>query len=141
MTKPKFLGGLGFRDIELSNLALLARQAWRILQEPSSLSARILKAAYFLDTNFLGAALGPSSSRVWRAIVDGKEVLEQGLTRRIGTGEDTNVWHMNWLPRDGLMCHVSCISNTPPTHVSELIDPLLFVWDLQVLKTHFMPMV
>src|SRR6185503_13749434 len=122
MTKPKYMVGLGFRDIELFNLALLARQAWRILQEPATLSVRVLKAVYFPNADFLDAELGPSPSRVWRAIIDGKGVLQQGLIKIIGTGEDTDVWRTNWLPRDGLMRPIFCLSSTPPAVVSELID-------------------
>ena len=70
-------------------------------QEPNSLSARILRAIYYPDGAFLDAELGTTPSRVWRAIMDGKDVLQQGIIRRIGTGERTNIWEMNWLPRDG----------------------------------------
>ena len=69
MTRPKHLGGLGFRDLELFNLALLARQAWRLLQEPTSLSARILKAAYYPEGTILDAVLGTKPSQIWRAIL------------------------------------------------------------------------
>jgi hypothetical protein len=79
MMKPKHLCRLSFCDIELFNLALLARQAWRIVQDPSSLSARVLKAVYFPEGEFLAAKVGSSPSRIWRAICDGKDVLKQGL--------------------------------------------------------------
>ncbi|GJM91853.1 hypothetical protein PR202_ga08271 [Eleusine coracana subsp. coracana] len=103
MTKPKYLGGLGFRDIELFNLALLTRQAWRILKEPESMSMRVLKSVYYPDGSFLEVMVGSSPSHVWRTIVDGKDVLTQGIIRRIGSGVTTNIWNQNWLPREGIM--------------------------------------
>jgi hypothetical protein len=76
MSKPKHMGGLGFRNIELFNVTLPARQAWRLLQDPSSLSAWILKAAYFPTSDLLDA-VGFSPSKVWRSVVDGIQVLRQ----------------------------------------------------------------
>jgi hypothetical protein len=77
MTQPKYLGGLGFRDVEMFNLALLARQAWRIMQNSESLSTKLLKAIYFPNGQFLDADLGSKPSQIWRGILDGWEVLKQ----------------------------------------------------------------
>lgn len=46
LSKPKLTVGLGFRDLHSFNLAMLARQAWRLLQNPSSLCAQVLAARY-----------------------------------------------------------------------------------------------
>jgi hypothetical protein len=122
-----------FGDIDLFNLAMLARQVWRIIQEPDSLSARVLRSVYFPDGNFLEAR----PSHIWRAIMEGKDVLKQGLIRRIGTGEHTNAWCQNWIPRDGLLRPVTCLRDNPPIMVAEFIDQSTFTWDKLKLSTFF----
>lgn len=71
LTMPKYQGGLGFRDTQLFNLAMLAKQACRLVQDPDSLSAKLLKAVYYLDNDVLQAELGSNPSQVWRAIQGG----------------------------------------------------------------------
>ena len=73
MSQPKGMGGLGFKDFELFNLAMLARQAWTLLQQPETLSARLLKSIYYPDSSVLHANLGAQPSQIWGAIIEGRD--------------------------------------------------------------------
>lgn len=46
-------GGLSFRDLHHFNLVLLAKHAWRIIQNLGNLWARLLKSLYFVRGSFL----------------------------------------------------------------------------------------
>uniref|UniRef100_A0A453KW74 Uncharacterized protein n=1 Tax=Aegilops tauschii subsp. strangulata TaxID=200361 RepID=A0A453KW74_AEGTS len=73
MCAPKREGGLGFRDLQAFNQALLAKQAWRILTSPSSLVARVLKARYFRDSSILTATCPSNASYTFRSILHGRD--------------------------------------------------------------------
>jgi hypothetical protein len=68
MGKAKKIGGLGFRDLQCFNTALLAKQGWRLIQNPDSLVAMVLKEKYFPNGSFLDSQLSKRPSYVWRSI-------------------------------------------------------------------------
>lgn len=61
-------GGLGFRDLESFNMALLAKQGWRLLKSPESLAATIFKEKYYRHSSFLDAKLSSLPYLMWRSI-------------------------------------------------------------------------
>jgi hypothetical protein len=71
--------GLGFRDLHLFNLAMLARQGWRFLQEPESLWAQVLRAKYYPDGDLLQSEEKPGISYSWRSIIRGLEAVKEGM--------------------------------------------------------------
>ncbi|KAL3500939.1 hypothetical protein ACH5RR_035388 [Cinchona calisaya] len=47
LSEVKREGGLGFRDIQCFNLALLVKQVWRIITKQNHLVSKVLKSKYF----------------------------------------------------------------------------------------------
>jgi hypothetical protein len=83
---PKKSGGMGFRDLQSFNLSMLAKQVWRLLSQPDSLCARVLRANYYPDGRLLNATLKSGSSFSWRSILAGLECFKKGCISRVGDG-------------------------------------------------------
>jgi len=101
--RAKSAGGLGFRDLLMFNKALLAKQCWRLVQYPHSLSYRILKAKYFPNSSFLAYELGKRPSFIWRSFMAANDLFSYGIIWRVGNGNFINVWGDNWLPDIGAL--------------------------------------
>ena len=131
---------MGFRDLQLFNKALLARQGWRLLQQPQALVTRFLKARYFPNTSFLEARLSGNVSYIWRSIYESRKVLRSSLRWRVGTRTGINVWNDAWLP-----CPSTFKVITPVrvldigATVDSLIDENLMCWNVNLLKEVFLP--
>jgi len=140
MCLSKELGGLGFKDIQLFNEALLAKQAWRLIQFPDSLFSSIMKARYFPLCDFLEAGLGSRSSFTWRSILHGRELLKKGLLKRVGNGNSIRVWMDPWI-EDGAV-RMPWIMNpiiNIELRVKDLIDFRNRDCDIHKLEEHFFP--
>ncbi|KAG7590131.1 Reverse transcriptase zinc-binding domain [Arabidopsis suecica] len=140
MCLPKHQGGLGFRDIALFNQALLAKQAWRLLQNPNCLFSKLIKSRYFPQSEFLDSCLGSRPSFGWRSIQHGRELLKHGLRKRVGNGESINVWTDYWLDDNGL--RAPWIKNpiiNIDLKVCDLIDARRRDWDIDKLQEQFYP--
>ncbi|XP_042950258.1 uncharacterized protein LOC122282367 [Carya illinoinensis] len=92
-------GGLGYRDFEKFNVALLAKQGWKLLKHSDSLAAKVLKAKYFYRSDFMKAKVGSNSSYLWRSFIAGREVLSEGLFLCIGNGDSVRIWYDKWVPK------------------------------------------
>ncbi|KAG7537667.1 Ribonuclease H domain [Arabidopsis suecica] len=137
LTLPKSEGGLGFREIEQFNDALLGRISWKILHFPDSLLARVLLGKYCREKNFLEVTASSSCSHGWRSILAGREVLLKGLGWTVGDGSSINIWKDPWLSTD-----LPRLPIGPPTEenrhlkVSALLQPETNDWNATAIQKH-----
>jgi hypothetical protein len=121
LLKPKFSGGLGFRDMHLFNLALLAKQGWRLHINPTSPLSQCLKAKYYPHNDVLQSQIGNRPSFTWRSIHQAIWALNKGSCWKIGTGNNINIWRDNWIPQQNGYKVLTAKANHSPTLVSDLI--------------------
>jgi hypothetical protein len=127
MVKPKGQEGLGFRDIHTFNLAMLAKQGWRLIQNPDLLCACVLRAipsgSLWDARNTIGI------SYTWRSILKGMQVLKEGVIWRVGNGRGIKISTDPWLPRSWTKRPITPLGRNLLGTVDELIDPTTSKWD------------
>ena len=98
LEKHKHQGGLGFRNIEKVNKALLFNQAWRIYQNKGSLINQVFTAKYKKDP--LQMAIDneapPSCSYAYRSLFKACQSFKEGLHKRLGNGKTIRLDKDNW---------------------------------------------
>ncbi|XP_041011395.1 uncharacterized protein LOC121255185 [Juglans microcarpa x Juglans regia] len=136
--KGKQVGGLGFRDFEDFNKALLAKQEWRLITNTQSLASRVLKAKYFPSTEFSSARVRKGDSFVWKSITAARPLLYEGLLWKIGNGNQVKIWSDRWLPIP-MSYKTQCLPKVLNTKasISSLIDQDTHSWNLPLVQSVF----
>jgi hypothetical protein len=136
-TKSKAHGGLGFRDLQVFNQALLARQVWRLIEFPDSLCARLLKAKYYPNGDLLDIAFPTQTSPTWKALMHDLELLKKGAIWRVADGTKIKIWRHKWIPRGWSLQPAKSRRPCKLKWVSQLIDENTKEWKEETLNRFF----
>jgi hypothetical protein len=137
--KSKKEGGLGIRNLETINKALILTAAWKIVTLPDSNTAKILKAKYFHNTSFWRANPKLPKSAFWTSILKVKNQLEDATTIQFYRG-NTSIWSEPWCPfwKDIYnQLKIQDINFKYPTMVSDLWIPNAKQWNIPLLTALF----
>ncbi|XP_019179708.1 PREDICTED: uncharacterized protein LOC109174921 [Ipomoea nil] len=135
---PKKYGGMRFKDLKNFNLAMLGKQAWRLLTSPDTLVAKVYKVRYYPNTTFVDAKVGGCTSHSWRSIMAAHDMVVARVRRRIGNGKTTLIWGHPWFPDNpSPLVQTDMPVELRHAKVVGLIDEQTATWDPHILADLF----
>lgn len=94
--KRKLNGGPGLKQAGTMNKALIAKLAWRVVQEPHALWSQVIRSKYRQGRDLLNIFKSrPGVSHIWRSMVECVEEMGQ-MKWNIGDGSVIKFWMDSW---------------------------------------------
>ncbi|GLJ36214.1 hypothetical protein SUGI_0726940 [Cryptomeria japonica] len=85
--------------MNLHNLALGAKLAWKMYKHPQKIWCKILSRKYLDSTvpkRIFTLANSEGGSPVWRFIWESRRIISKHLTWKIGNGKKARLWRDSW---------------------------------------------
>ncbi|XP_074297768.1 putative mitochondrial protein AtMg00310 [Silene latifolia] len=100
LSLPKREGGLGIRNIECLNQAMLAKHGWRILSDSGSYFAKVFRKKLLKEGAIMESlALNYGNNLSWgaKSILHGLTMVRHNIGWKSGLDSSLNVWVNNWV--------------------------------------------
>jgi hypothetical protein len=134
LCQPKGRGGLGFKELQKFNIALLAKQFWRLMHVKNSLFFKVFNAKFFPNGNILEAPEKTGGSFASRSILKAKELILLGLSWRVGDRTHIKIKGTKWLLDEGHQSILSPLPNFPTdATVRDLIHGNPPAWNVNLI--------
>ena len=131
---------MGFKEIKKFNNALLSKQVWWLINNPTSLCYRVFKARFFPDCSILEARESVVGSYAWKSLLSARDVIHKRMIWRVRNGESMRIKGDRWLPNQACCSAISPLPQVDDdTRVSSLTDQDRFAWKESLVKELFLP--
>lgn len=131
-------GGLGFWDLKDFNLALLAKQGFRLQHNIYSLVYKVFKARYFTNGDFLIAELGNHPSFAWRSIIVAQNLVQHGHQWQVRNGSSIDIRRDKWTHQPSSFKLIAPLASLlMGEQVNLFIEPLSKEWNTSMINYLF----
>ncbi|GJU68574.1 RNA-directed DNA polymerase, eukaryota, reverse transcriptase zinc-binding domain protein [Tanacetum coccineum] len=93
---PKNKGGLGIKSLGPWNEALLCKHLWNVSSKKDSLWVKWINIVKLKGKNIWEVDSEENDSGTWKALLNLRSKIRNNILKKLGNGEDTNVWFDNW---------------------------------------------